>query len=376
MVTDTKEQVLVVIQLSGGNDFMNTVVPYGNELYYDFRKALAVAQNDILPINNQIGFPKYARPFHEEYMNGKMAVVQGVGYPDSTRSHFRSMDIWHTCVPETIADEGWLGQTIRNLDPNKENPLTAVSIGQGLPRALSAKNVTVTSVADLDSYGLMTDLEVEATRAQALQSFKDIYGQAIGSGIVKDYIANTGLDLLRGADLLKQAPASYSSDVEYAANPIAKSLRDISRIHLAGLGTRVFYAQHGGYDTHANEGPVHPGLIGDLSGAVSDFFADLRAHNAADNVTVMIFTEFGRRVRSNGSGTDHGAGGGAYIIGDNVKGGLYADYPSLDPENHDNGDLAFTYDFRGLYSTLLEQVLKVEAKPIVGGEYEQLGVFA
>ena len=376
MVTETKEQVLVVIQLSGGNDFMNTVVPYGNELYYDFRKALAVPENDILPINNQIGFPQYARPFHEEYMNGNMAIVQGVGYPDSTRSHFRSMDIWHTCVPETIADEGWLGQTIRNLDPNKENPLTAVSIGQGLPRALSAKNVTVTSVADLDSYGLMTDLEVEATRIQALQSFKDIYGQAIGSGIVKDYIANTGLDLLRGADLLKQAPASYRSDVEYAANPIAKSLRDISRIHLAGLGTRVFYAQHGGYDTHANEGPVHPGLIGDLSGAVSDFFADLRAHNAADNVTVMIFTEFGRRVRSNGSGTDHGAGGGAYIIGDNVKGGLYADYPSLDPENHDNGDLAFTYDFRGLYSTLLEQVLKVEAKPIVGGEYEQLGIFA
>ena len=376
MVTETKDQVLVVVQLSGGNDFMNTVVPYGNELYYDFRKALAIPESDILPINNEIGFPQFARPFHEEYMNGNMAIVQGVGYPDSTRSHFRSMDIWHTCVPETIADEGWLGQTIRNIDPNKENPLTAVSIGQGLPRALSAKNVTVTSVADLDSYGLMTDLEVEATRAQALQSFKDIYGQAIGSGVVKDYIANTGLDLLRGADQLKQAPASYKSDVEYAANPIAKSLRDIARIHLAGLGTRVFYAQHGGYDTHANEGPVHPGLIGDLSGAVSDFFADLRAHNAADNVTMLIFTEFGRRVRSNGSGTDHGAGGGAYIIGDNVKGGLYADYPSLDPENHDNGDLAFTYDFRGLYSTLLEQVLKVEAKPIVGGGYEQLGVFS
>ena len=376
MVTKTKDQVLVVVQLSGGNDFMNTVVPYGNELYYDFRKVLAIPESDILPINNEIGFPQFARPFQEEYMNGNMAIVQGVGYPDSTRSHFRSMDIWHTCVPETIADEGWLGQTIRNIDPKKENPLTAVSIGQGLPRALSAKNVTVTSVADLDSYGLMTDLEVEATRAQALQSFKDIYGQAIGSGVVKDYIANTGLDLLRGADQLKQAPASYKSDVEYASNPIAKSLRDIARIHLAGLGTRVFYAQHGGYDTHANEGPVHPGLIGDLSGAVSDFFADLRAHNASDNVTMLIFTEFGRRVRSNGSGTAHGAGGGAYIIGDNVKGGLYADYPSLDPENHDNGDLAFTYDFRGLYSTLLEQVLKVEAKPIVGGGYEQLGVFS
>ena len=376
MLEETKDQVLVVIQLSGGNDFMNTVVPYGSELYYDFRQALAIPESGVLPIDNRIGFPQYARPFHEEFMNGIMAIVQGVGYPDSSRSHFRSMDIWHTCVPETIADEGWLGQTIRDLDPGKENPLTAVSIGQGLPRALSAKDVTVTSVSDLDNYGLMSDLEIEGARAQALQSFKDIYGQAIGSGIVKDYIANTGLDLLRGEDLLKQAPESYSSDIEYGASTIAKSLKDIARIHLAGLGTRVFYAQHGGYDTHAYEGPVHPGLIRDLSGAVSDFFDDLRAHDASDNVTVLIFTEFGRRIRSNGSGTDHGAGGGAYIIGDNVKGGLYSEYPSLKSKDHDNGDLAFNYDFRGLYTTLLEQLLKVDAKPIVGGVYEQIEVFA
>ena len=167
MLEATKDQVLVVIQLSGGNDFMNTVVPYGSELYYDFRQALAIPESGVLPIDNRIGFPQYARPFHEEFMNGNMAIVQGVGYPDSSRSHFRSMDIWHTCVPETIADEGWLGQTIRDLDPGKENPLTAVSIGQGLPRALSAKNVTVTSVSDLDNYGLMSDLEIEGARAQA-----------------------------------------------------------------------------------------------------------------------------------------------------------------------------------------------------------------
>ena len=170
MVEETEDQVLVVIQLSGGNDFMNTVVPYGSELYYDFRQGLAIPESDVLPIDNRIGFPKYARPFYEEFINGNMAIVQGVGYPDSSRSHFRSMDIWHTCVPETIADEGWLGQTIRNLDPGKENPLTAVNIGQGLPRALSAKNVTVTSVSDLDNYGLMSDLEAEVARAQALQS--------------------------------------------------------------------------------------------------------------------------------------------------------------------------------------------------------------
>ena len=156
----------------------------------------------------------------------------------------------------------------------------------------------------------------------------------------------------------------------------AKSLKDVARIHLAGLGTRVFYANHGGYDHHANEMVAHPGLLTDLSGAIADFIDDLEEHDAADEVAVMVFTEFGRRMRDNGSGTDHGSGGGAFIIGKNVDGGFYSEYPSLKPSDWELGeDLKHTVDFRGIYATMLEQWLGVEAKPIVKGTFEQISPF-
>ena len=375
MAGSEKPPVFVVVQLTGGNDFMNTVVPYGNDLYYEFRPLLAVPQDDVLPINDYLGFTPHASPIKEIYDQGKMAIIQGVGYPNSSRSHFRGMDIWHTCEPDIVATEGWLGKVVRELDPNQENPLTAINLGRGLPRALSAQKVMVTSVGDLDTYGLMSSISEQQQRMEALDIFKKMYGPAVGSGPVRDYMASTGLNVLKGADILKTVPGMYTSDVEYADNPIAKSLRDVARIHIADLGTRIFYTQHGGYDTHANEGPVHPRLISEVSGAISDFFQDLRAHNVSENVVMLVFTEFGRRIRDNGSGTDHGAGGGSFLIGDMVKGGLYAEYPSLDPDKHDTGDMAFTYDFRGLYTTLLDEILKVEAQPIVGGTYEKIPVF-
>jgi uncharacterized protein (DUF1501 family) len=376
MVDNAKPPVLVIVQLTGGNDFMNTIVPYGNDLYYDFRPNLAIRQEEVLPINDYLGFNPIAAPLKELYDMGKMAVIQGVGYPNSSRSHFRGMDIWQTCEPNTVADEGWLGKVVRELDPHKENPITAISFGKGLPRALSAKGVTVTSIGDLDNYGLMTGISEAQQREEALTIFQKMYGPAIGTGPVRDYMAQTGLDVIKGAEVLKKAPHMYKSNVEYADNPMARSLRDVARVHLADMGTRIFYTQHGGYDTHANEGPVHPRLISELSAAVSDFFQDLREHNATENVVMLVFTEFGRRIRDNGSGTDHGAGGGSFVIGDMVKGGLYAQYPSLDPSQHDDGDMRFNYDFRGLYSTLLEQMLNVEARPIVGGTYEQVQIFA
>ncbi|HZQ38562.1 MAG TPA: DUF1501 domain-containing protein, partial [Dehalococcoidia bacterium] len=185
-----------------------------------------------------------------------------------------------------------------------------------------------------------------------------------------------GMDVLTGADLLKQAPEKYQSTVQYADNPLAKSLRDVARVHLAGLGTRVFYTQHGGYDSHATQLATHPKLLGDMSAAVADFFQDLEEHDAADNVVMLVFTEFGRRIRDNGSGTDHGSGGGAYIIGKPVQGGLYGEYPSLDPSQQLNGeDLRHHVDFRGVYATVLEQWLGLDANPIVGGTYEQLHPF-
>lgn len=371
-----KDPVMVVVQLSGGNDFMNTIIPYTNPVYYDMRKLVRIEQEKVLPLNEQLGVNPNFAPIKDMYDEGSVAIVQGIGYPNSNRSHFRGMDIWHTCEPDKVVTEGWVGKAIKELDPKGEDELTAVNFGVGLPRAMAMPGVPVTSVSDLDTYGLMTGISEQEQRDQALQIFKDMYGQAIGTGPVMEYLARTGMDVLRGADRLKEAPKKYQSSVEYGSSPIAKSLRDIARIHTAGLGTRIFYTSQGGYDTHANENPTHPKLLQDLSGAIRDFFDDLRVHNASDNVVMLVFTEFGRRIKDNGSGTDHGSGGGAFIIGDPVKGGLYSEYPSLDSDKWAKGeDLEHTIDFRGVYSTMLEQWMGLDPEPIVNGRYEQIHPF-
>jgi uncharacterized protein (DUF1501 family) len=376
MVTAGRAPVLVVVQLSGGNDFLNTLVPYQDGRYYDFRPSLALSEEQVLPIDSQVGFHPSMAPLNELYGEGKVAVIQGVGYPNATHSHFRSMDIWHTCDTDKVVLEGWLGKAVRDLDPNQENVLTGISFGIGLPRAMAAPGVPITSVADLDGYGLMTGISPEERRLAALERFKRIYTPRIGTGMVMEYLARTGQDVVTGADVLKTVPGKYTSNVAYAGNPISKALRDIARVYIAGVGTRIFYAQQGGYDTHANQGPNHPKLLGDLSQAINDFFRDLREHGVADDVVMLVFTEFGRRVRDNGSGTDHGSGGGAYIIGERVAGGLYAEYPSLDPTRQfNNEDLNHHIDFRSVYTTVLDQWLGLDATSIVGGVFEQVQLF-
>ena len=234
MTTYTKKDpVFVVVQLSGGNDFMNTLVPYSNSAYYDNRKFLNIAEEDVLPIDGTLGWHPEMAPFKELYDRGMVSVVQGIGYPDSNRSHFRGMDIWHTCAPDEVSTVGWLGNVIEQLDPRAENPLTGVNFGVGLPRAMSKTGVPVTSVSNLDEYGLMSGIAAQQQREHALQIFKDMYGQAVGSGPVMDYLSRTGMDVLTGADLIKVAPQQYESTVEYGDNPIAQSLRDVARVHTA-----------------------------------------------------------------------------------------------------------------------------------------------
>ena len=363
--------VLVVLQLTGGNDYLNTVVPYSNPLYYDNRASLGIAEEDVMKIDDTVGFNPAMGPLKDIYDRGDMAIIHGVGFENSTRSHFRAMDIWHTAEPDKVSMEGWLGQTVRDLDPEGENPVTAVNVGQGLPRAMVAPGVSVASVADLSTYGLLTGVEEQQLREKMLDRFANMYTPAIGSGPVMDYLAQTGLDALKGADMLKDAPLSYESSIEYGNTPLAGKLRDIAKIHTANLGTRVLYAEHGGYDTHAAQGPNHPKLWSDVAGAVNDFWADLKEHDSDQNVVMFIFTEFGRRVKENGTGTDHGAGGVAFALGPNVEGGQYNDYPSLAPEDLREGDLAPNHDFRGVYSTLIEEWFGLDAKPIVEGTFEK-----
>ncbi len=375
----TSDPVLVVVQLTGGLDFMNTLIPYTEGAYYDSRPHVGIPQDKVLPLAgaSELGFHPAASRLKELFDGGDLAVVQGIGYPNSSRSHFRGMDIWHTCEPHVISTEGWIAKLVRELDPRSENALTAVSFGRGLPRACAAPGVTVTSVGDLDSYGLMTSIEREEEREENLDLFRRMYTPAVGAGLVRDYLGRTGRDVLSGADVLAEVPGQYTSTVEWGTNPIASALRDVARVHTAGLGARVFYAQHAGYDYHSHQPGNHDRLLGELSGALSDFLTDLRNHEAAENVAVLVFTEFGRRIRDNGSGTDHGSGGGAYILGERVQGGLYAEYPSVKPKDWLNGeDLKHTIDFRGIYGAMLEQWMGVEASPIVGGDFEQVRPFA
>jgi len=374
MTSTKKDPVLVVLQLTGGNDYFNTVIPYNDGLYYDNRPVVKYEREDIIKIDDEIGLMPNMGPVKELYDQGKVAIVHGVGYQNSPRSHFRSMDIWHTCEPDKVGTEGWLGRVAREMDPNKENVLTAINFGHGLPRALAVPGVPVAAIADLSTYGLLTSISDQSQRAKALDLFSRMYSPTVGGSFVTDYLRTTGMDAMIGADIVKVAPEKYSSNVEYPNSPIARHLRDIAQVYMADLGTRIFYTQHGSFDTHAGEMAGHPVLWKDVSEAISAFFQDLQDHGTGENVVMYLFSEFGRRVHDNGSGTDHGAAGATFFIGNSVKGGIYGEYPSRKNEDLEQGDLVPNRDFRGDYATIVEDWFGMDSKPIVNGSFEKLTV--
>ena len=373
MTSNKKDPVLVVLQMSGAYDALNTFIPYSDPLYQDYRPVLKVEPEQVLAVDDKVGFHPAMAPIKEFYDQGKVAVIQGIGYPNPIRSHFRSMDIWHTAEPQKMITEGWLGRAIRDLDPQKENVLTAVNFGRGLPRALAAPGVSVASVGNLDTYGVLTGIQGEDQRTEALDIFSRMYSPMIGTGPASDYLSQTGLDALKGADILSTAPQIYSSSVEYNGDPFSQWVKNIAQVHLAEFGTRVLYTSlnPGAFDTHANQATQFPQLWSDMSNAVSDLYQDLTEHHANEEVVILMFTEFGRRVQENGAGTDHGSGGVAFVIGDAVKGGLYGEYPSLEPSKLDEGDLQWNNDFRGSYATLLEKWMGLDSQSILGGSFEQ-----
>jgi uncharacterized protein (DUF1501 family) len=371
MAATQKDPVLVVLQLTGGNDYLNTVIPYNNGLYKDNRRAVGIPESQITALDKDYAIPNYMAPLQKIWDEGKLAVMHGVGYLDSPRSHFRSMDIWHTCEAEKVGTEGWLGRVAREIDPKKENVVTTVSFGPSLFRALAVPGVPVACVAGpLERYGFLPNIQEPAQRQEILQRFSRMYQPIAGSGVM-EYMGTTGLDSLKGADILKVAPQKYSSTVEYPNTTIGNKLKGIAQVHLAGLGSRIFYCDHGSFDTHAGQNPLHASLWTAVTEALDAFMTDLRQHDQADNVTVLMFSEFGRRVRDNGSGTDHGAAGVTFVLGDKVKGGHYGEYPSLKAEHLVQGDLSPSMDFRSIYSTILDKWMHMNPAPIVNGTYEQ-----
>ena len=375
MATGKADKSLMVIQLTGGNDYLNTVVPYNNGLYYDYRSTVSIPSDQVLPLDDEVGFNPSMGAVKGLWDEGQVAIVNGIGYSNPNRSHFRSMDIWHTAQPDSIGTEGWLGRVIRDLDPQGENVLTGINFGRGLPRALGCRGVPVASVGNLETYGLFPDLEDETVRRFTLDAFAKMYGGAKGKDAVLDFLGQTGGDALKGADILRTAPAMYQSTVEYAPNPLAQSMKNMAQVMFADLGTRIFYTQHGSFDTHSGELATHAKLWDEVSGAIGDFMADLKEHGRENDAVVLVFSEFGRRIKDNGSGSDHGSGGAAFLVGGEVRGGMYGEYPSLRERDQLEGDLQSTNDFRCTYSTILDRWLGLDPKPIVNGQFEQFDLF-
>ena len=375
MVSTNKDPVLAVFSLSGGNDFLNTVIPYTDPLYRDYRPSLAIAEDQVIPLNDKLAVHPAMAALMKYWDEGKLAIILGVGYPNPSLSHFRSMDIWATCEPDELGLTGWLGSVIQEIDPKAENVLTGVNFGRGLPRSMAKDGVPVASVGDLSSYGLLTDIEETGQRDQALDLFGRMYSPVLGRGVVSDYIRRTGLEAMAGADILGTAPSKYSSTVEYGNSAIGGYLKDMVQVHNAGFGTRVLFttAPYNIFDTHANQAVGHSNLLMDVATNIDNFMSDLREQKISDNVTLFFYSEFGRRAMDNGSGTDHGTGGVAFALGEHVKGGIYGEYPSLElGKLEDGGNLQHNVDFRSAYSTILERWMGMDAKSIVGGSYDQL----
>lgn len=370
--------LLVVIQLNGGNDGLNTVIPYSNGLYYDARPSLNIAQKDVLPLNNELGLhPKLAN-LKKFYDGGKVAIINGVGYPNSSRSHFRGTDIWMSANPDKIERTGWLGRFLDESIARFHNVKTpAANIGGVLPLTLRGTKVVVPSIVNLQSFQLQTDSKYAQDRANRLQLFTQLNSQPFDASVYLAYIAQTGLGAHQSAEELQQAVKKYKSAVQYPTDPFSQGLKLIAQIIAGGIGTQIMHVAIGGFDTHASqnqEKPVsHPMLLERVNAGISVFYQDLVQMGVANDVLIMTFSEFGRRVRENGSqGTDHGTAAPLFVLGNRVKGGLYGEYPSLSKLDS-VGDLIYTVDFRSVYATLLDDWLKADSKSILRGSYENLG---
>ena len=363
------DRVLVVVYFQGGNDGLNTVVPFGTPAYYKYRPTLAVTQNDVLRINDTVGLNPQLKPFKDMYDKGQVAIVQGVGYPNPDYSHFRSTEIWETAAPDKYASTGWLGRYLDGANVPSENLFNAVAIADVLPEVLVADRVDVAAIAQLNGYGLASDRsktlgrdEFHAFVADNNVPFRSPYLAQVAS--IEDHAQ-------RGAEELPKLIAGYQPAASYPETPIGRSLALAAQVIGSKLGTRVLYVQLGSFDTHTTQKVTQDRLLAEFANGISAFYTDLAAHGDEGRVLTMTFSDFGRRVAENGSrGTDHGSAAPVFVVGGGVKGGLYGEHPSLDAL--DAGNLRFTTDFRSVYATVLEKWLRRSASAIVGPGFAPL----
>ena len=373
-----QNRTLIVVQMAGGNDGLNTIVPmtesaYG--LYSSNRPSLAIAQSQLLTLNDQVGMNPALQDLLPFWQSGKLAVVDGVGYPNPNLSHFASMDIWQTLDLNGQGATGWLGKYVAGLVDKDGHPFQSLAIGSALPVALNALNADVPVVANTESYKLAADpaagaaAEGAAARVQTLLRLYNTYPQSAPYAALLDMLNSTAQNAVEGSKILEQTVASYQPMAQYPATSFARGLQVLAEVIVQGLGLRVGYVTLGGFDTHADQATTQNSLLAQLAEGMSAFYNDLTAHNAADNVVVMTWSEFGRRVEENGnSGTDHGTAAPLFVLGNGVAGGFYGESPDLSNLD-DAGNLKFTVDFRSIYATVLDNWLGAPSSAVLGGDY-------
>ena len=376
------EQILVVIQLSGGNDGLSTVVPIDNDDYRRARPQLAIAQN-LLNIGKGVAFHPELTAFKDMFDAGTLAVIQGVGYPNPNRSHFRSMEIWHTADPKNPPRDGWLGRYFdaqcKGDDPkDMPDPKAAINIGSTSPLSMQGSKFTAISFQRPESYQWFAgnknvDPKIKAAFAE-VNDLHEMDGEMVSTGNpTLDFLERTALDAQLTSDEIIAVTTKYKSSVTYPNSPLGQQLQMVAQMIAGGLKTRVYYVSMGGYDTHTNEKASHDRLMTTLSAAVGAFMKDLKTQGNDKKTVVASFSEFGRRVAENASrGTDHGTAAPMFVFGPAVKGGIYGEHPSLRPGDLDQGDLRFNTDFRSVYATILSNWLKADSEKILGGSFKTL----
>jgi len=360
------ERILVVVQLSGGNDGLNTVVPYRDELYAKSRPKLGIPSSDVIKLDDQLGLHPSLRSLEDRCSANRFTIVQGVGYPVPNRSHFESMDIWHSChSKKDRTQSGWLGRWISEQNSNPTTDSTAIHLGsEPLPLACQERGVQVPSLSSLEQMRLKS----KVIDAQSLEMKSEKTASSEGSGSLLDFVSTSTVAALQVSERLEKILAQPDASGDFPKTAIGDKLRAVSRLILSGVKTRVYYVTLDGFDTHANQPDVHASLLRQWSEALSAFLSRLEQSGQQDRVLVMTFSEFGRRVSENASqGTDHGAAAPMFLAGPRLPKIIQGPNPDL--SDLDDGDLKYKIDFRSVYSAVLDSWLGTDSRKALDGDY-------
>ena len=354
---------VVIIQLKGGNDGLNTVVPFNNDIYYQQRNNIALKQNDLFKISDEVGLHKSLKPLQNLYNKGFVSIINNVGYPNPNLSHFRSTDIWQTASDSNeFLQNGWVG---RYLDHTKGNPFSAIEVDDSLSLMLKGKTQNGLAITDPKMF-------YNSMKAPFFNNVVSNYNDAHLSEHNLGYLYNTMIDAKSSAKHIFEKSKTKSTTAEYPKNIFGKQLKTISQFINSGLETQVYYAGLSGFDTHANQTNTQARLLKLYAESMEVFVDDLQKNNTFDDVLILTFSEFGRRVQQNASGgTDHGTANNVFLIGGNLKKkGFYNSAPDL--KKLDKGDLIYQVDFRKIYATILEDWLDASPTKILGKRFEKL----